>query len=146
MAWQSREEEALARVREHLEMTSRFVRWDFMMGVTAAVFPRQGFNGAQTKWITRGDVTRITLWGRQHLLNNLRVAIVKEAMGFGPRHYCIMASWDPYFESKLLLLMRYLPEEKMSLRPWGRPLCGPFREPRWQARGEAIRTSLYSIS
>ena len=51
-------------------------------------------------------------------------------MGFGPKHYCIMASWDPYFKSKLLLLMRYLPEEKMSLRPWGRPLRGPFREPR----------------
>ena len=106
MAWRSREEEALARVREHLEMTSRFIRWDFMMGVTSAVFPRQGVNGAQTKWITRGDVTRITLWGRQHLLNNLQVAIVKEAMGFGAKHYCIMASWDPYFKSKLLLLMR----------------------------------------
>ena len=140
MAWLSREEEALDRIREHLEESNHNVRMEFLEAVTRAVFPRLGVIGAQTRWITRGDVTRITLWGRQHLLNNLRVAIIREAMGLGPKHYCIMTSWDPSFESKLLLLMRYLPEEKMSFYSWGRPLRGPFREPRWQARGEAIRT------
>ena len=127
MAWLSREEEALDRIREHLEESNHNVRMEFLEAVTRAVFPRLGVIGAQTRWITRGDVTRITLWGRQHVLNNLRVAIIREAMGLGPKHYCIMTSWDPSFESKLLLLMRYLPEEKMSFYSGG-DLCEDHSE------------------
>ena len=67
MAWISREEEALDRVREHLGESNQYVRMEFFEAVTRAVFPRLGVTGAQTRWITRGDVTQITLWGRQHL-------------------------------------------------------------------------------
>ena len=57
MAWNSREEEAMARIFEHLDVFECYTRWNFLMAVNHEVFPREGEIGAHTLWITRQNVT-----------------------------------------------------------------------------------------
>ena len=86
MAWNSCEDEAMARINDHLDVSNCYVRWGFVMVVACSIFPKEGMTRVQTKWITRQNVTRVILYGQQHVLNNLRLAMVKEAMGIGPAH------------------------------------------------------------
>ena len=71
--------------------------------------------------------------GVSPLLNNLRLAVIREVVGLGSHHYCIIRLKLPNFVSKVLLLMRYLPREKLSIRPRQPPLEGPFLQPLWRA-------------
>lgn len=138
MAWNSREEEALARVSDHLMVSSKAKKRSFVKLMSRLIFPQEGATGAQTRWITSQSITRVTVWGQDHVLNNLRLAVIREAMGLGPHHYCIIRSAAPNFESKVLLLARYLPRERLSIRPIGPPLGGPFLQPHWRSLGEEI--------
>ena len=54
------------------------------------LFPHPGTSTAQTKWKAYRGILRVTLWGRDHFRNNVRLAMVREAMGLGPRYYCII--------------------------------------------------------
>ena len=123
---------------DHLGASSPKRKRDFVALMSRLIFPREGTIGAQVKWVTRMSVTRVTVWGLEHLLNNIRLAVISEALGLGPNHYCIIRSASPNFASKVLLLVRYLPHEKMSIRPIGPPLRGPFMRPLWRTIGEGI--------
>ena len=78
-------------------------------------------------------------------MNHLRLAIVKEDLGVGPNHYYILLFWDPNFEIKVLLLMKFLPEEKMSFHPWGTPLRGPFLHPRWELAANQLVNGIFQM-
>ena len=138
MALYTLEEEAMAAMQNHLRVSLKEEKRAYVSLMQRLIFPNEGMSGAQTKWITRQNVTRVTIWGHTHLLNNIRLAMIRETLGLGPKYYCIIHSTSPNFASKVLLLMNYLPEEKMSIRPFGTRLRGPFLHPHWQARGEEI--------
>ena len=78
------------------------------------------------------------------LLQNLRVAMLKEAAGIGPRRYCVAYHCAPYFYNRLQLLMIYLPFEKMFLYPAQESLEGPFLQEPWlsQSRDLCSRPSI----
>ncbi len=78
------------------------------------------------------------LFGQESLLNNLRVTMLKEAVGLGPQRYCIFFNHAPEFYSKLKLIMSSLPQEKMFLYPSTARLEGPFLQELWLSRGRAI--------
>ena len=82
----------------------------------------------------------MTMWDEEHLLSNIRLAMILEIMGMGPIKYCIINNTVPNFENKVLLLMNYLPHEKMCFYPPQDFLEGPFANSPWRELGKAIRS------
>lgn len=78
------------------------------------------------------------MWDREHLVNNIRLAMLHEMMGVGPMRYCILTNAMEDFESKLLLLMYYLPTKNMCFFPPQYSLMGPFDCSLWIEIGKAI--------
>ena len=65
------------------------------------------------QWVTHNEITYVTTWGEGHLLYNLKVAMIKELLGLGPPHYCIIDNELPEMDSRILLLLYYLPSAKL---------------------------------
>ena len=124
----------------HLIQASEEVKREFLESYDHNLFPLLGTSVDQTRWWTQYGVTRVTLWGRNHFRNNIRVSMVGEALGLGPRYYCILRTMNPEFSNRVYLLAQFLPHEKFSLYPaWGHPLNGPFvNSPQVCEIGEAI--------
>ena len=72
-----------------------------------------GFGWNIFKWTTIGEVTFVTMWDEEHLLSNICFTMIQELMKTRPSKYCIINSQVPNFESKILLLIHYLPPKKM---------------------------------
>ena len=60
------------------------------------------------------------------IADNLKVAILKEAIGLGPSQYCIFHHPKHKFPKQLKTIMFFLPSEKMFLYPAGSTLGGRF--------------------
>ena len=91
------------------------------------IFPEPGSSVGQTMWKTYRNVTRVTLWGRDHFINDVRLALVVEALDLGPRFYCVMRTPNRDFTERLYLLSQFLPTEKICLYPnFMPPLRGIF--------------------
>ena len=73
-----------------------------------------------------------------NVLENLSPATLKEMMGLGPLLYCILHSYNPDFESLLILALHYLPKEKFCIYPNEEVLGGPFLHAPWDNLGWAI--------
>ncbi len=101
--------------------------------------PQIGWNNV--RWVTRGGVTFVTMWDEEHLYNNLRLAMIKEMIGLGPKKYCIVNNMMPNFEKKLLLLIYFLPHKKMCFFPPRELLSGPFTHAPWLEIGRAISSN-----
>ena len=87
------------------------------------------------------DMLAIHLWGPDDLIDNLRIAMLMEAVGIGPQRYCIYFDEDsPKFYRMLLLVLYALPQERMFLYPAGSILGGPFLHEPWLARANAIQS------
>ena len=76
---------------------------------------------------------------QRSIVDNLSVAILREAIGIAPERYCIFFHQGPEFYSKLKRLMSSLPQEKMFLYPAIARLEGPFLHEPWLSQGRAIR-------
>ena len=125
---------------EQLLQSNEESRRAFVERYELRLFPHPGTSIAQTKWRTYRNVVRVTLWGRDHFRNNVRLAMVREAMGLGPRYYCIIRTLYPAFSERVFLLLQFLPHQKMYLYPhFGLPLRGPFNQsPHTREIGNAI--------
>ena len=88
-AWQ--DSLVLSMAIHHLQGASDSVRRSFVERYERLLFPHPGTSTAQTKWRSIQGITRVTLWGRDHFRNNIRLAMVLEAMNLGPRYYCVMS-------------------------------------------------------
>ena len=111
----------------HLQNTNDSAKRAFLVRYEQVLFPESGSSVGQTVWKTWRNITRVTPWGRDHFRNNIRLAMVKEALGLGPRFYCILRTSHPGFSQRLLLLAQFLPHQKFYLYPhFGLPPRGPF--------------------
>lgn len=91
------------------------------------LFPNPGSCNAQTVWKTRRSITRVTIWGREHFRNNVRLAMVTEALRLGPQYYCVMRTNARGFSERVYLLAQFLPHQKICIYPdFGLPLRGLF--------------------
>ena len=63
MAWNLREEEALARISDHVIASSKVEKRAFVRLMTRLIFPQVGTSGAHCRWLTSLSVTRVTIWG-----------------------------------------------------------------------------------
>ena len=71
-------------VFEHLQHTNEETRRAFAERYKRRLFPFPQITIAQTMWRSHRNIVRVTLWGRDHLRNNVHAAMVREALGLGP--------------------------------------------------------------
>ena len=64
--------------------------------------------------------------------------MLKEAIGLGPQHYCIIQSYNLDFENLLMLTLLYLPRGKFCMYPEDETLGGPFLYTPWDILGRRI--------
>lgn len=93
---------------------------------------------AHVKWVTHWGVTYITMWDNEHLLRNIKFAMMMEILGIGPHKYCIVTNIIPNFEKKLMLLMAYLPRQKLCFYLPMFVLHEPFQRPPWRDWGMMV--------
>lgn len=145
MAWASTEEQAMYLVRQHMGVMSLEKKKALIELYSQLFFPQQENGWSNVRWTTRYGVTFVTMWDEEHLYNNLRLAMIKEIMGLGPMKYCIVNNAMSNFESKLILLIHFLPQKKMCFFPPKDVLGGPFSHSPWLEIGEAIRSRRLSL-
>lgn len=113
-----RETVALSSVIRLLQNSDDDMKRRFIERYKQLLFPESGSSVGQTVWKTWRNITRVTLWGREHFCNNVRLAMVKEALGLGPRWYCVMHTFDPIFSGRVFLLVHFLPHPKICVYPF----------------------------
>ena len=114
MAWKSSEEQAMQVVKQHLEEANLEMRQAIIRSQEEFTFPDLAHPRWQrTQWVTHNEITYVTTWGEGHLLNNLKVAMIKELLGLGPHHYCIIDNKLPEMDNRILLLLYFLPSAKL---------------------------------
>lgn len=145
MAWGSKEEQVLDIVRRHMDSMNKEKKNALAEYYSKVFFPGPENNWENVRWITRCGVTFVTMWDDQHLYNNIRLAMIKEMMGIGPKKYCIIYNAMPYFERNLLLLVYFLPHAKMSFFPTQGELGGPFTHSPWLEIGREIRGRTFNL-
>ena len=138
IAWETKEEETIEVVVQHMRVMDKDSKEELYNLYTRLIFPRQNHTWDDIKWTNFWDVTFVTMWSHKHLLQNLKLAMIQEHMGIGPSKYCIVNNWMPEFENNLLLLINYLPHQKMCFFPPQFPLEGPFSRSPWREIGEKI--------
>ena len=146
MAWDSSKEEALHIIGLHMRVMTKEQKENLSRLYFQLIFPERentwsmelGFGWNIVKWTTIGELTFVTMWDEEHFLSNIRFAMIQDVMKIGPANYCIINSQVPNFESKLLLLINYLPHEKMCFYPPKDDLDGPFLRSPWRELGKAI--------
>ena len=134
MTWESFEEEALYTIGLHMSVMTKEQKETLNRLYFQHIFPERkdtwsmepSFGWNSFKWTTIDEVTFVTMWDEEHMLNNIRFAMIQELMKARPAKYCIINSQVLEFESKLLLLINYLPHEKMCLYPPRNDLGGTF--------------------
>ena len=92
------------------------------------------------EWTTLGQITFVNLRNRDHVLSNLSLAVLKELIGLGPQFYCVIRSYNPDFESFLMLSLYYLPKEKFCMYPEDEILRGSFLYAPWNSIGHRLCT------
>ena len=138
MAWTTKEEEAIGIVVQHMRVMDDGSKEDLCDLYTCLIFPRQNHTWDDVKWTSLWGITFVTMWSHEHLLWNLCLAMIREHMGIGPMKYCIVNNWMPEFESNLLLLINYLPHQKMCFFPPWSHLEEPFSRSPWREIGDKI--------
>ena len=91
------------------------------------------------------DMLAICLgWEPCDFIDNLRIAMLMEAVRIGSQRYCICLddSSDnfPKFYRLLQLVLYALPQERIFMYPAGSILRGPFLHEPWLARARAIQS------
>ena len=102
------------------------VKRAFIARYERLLFPHLGISTAQTKWWTYCNVTRVTIWGHDHLKNNVRLFMAMEALDLGLDYNCVLRNLSPIFSNRLFLLLMFLPHQKIYVHPYyGPPFGGP---------------------
>ena len=132
MAWESKEEQAMFIVKDHMKVMDEKKKHELSELYTKLIFPLWGNSWTDVKWTTKWGVTFVMMWDEEHLLKNIRFAMIQEMMGQGPMKYCIVHNVMPNFHQRLLLLLNYLPHKKMCLYPQQFILEEPFDSSPWR--------------
>ena len=90
------------------------------------------------------DMLAIRLgWGLDDLIDNLRIAMLMEAVGLGPQRYYICfddpSDNSPEYYRMLQLILYALPQDQMFIYPAGSILRGSFLHEPWLSRARAIQ-------
>ena len=119
-------EEMIAFAMEHLEHADLKVRKETVERLAIKLFPKYRHR-QEWMWQSRDNITRVTLWGQEHVRDNTILAMVKEKLGLGPKYYWIVGSRTLFFSDRLFYISSVLPWNKFCIKPQGlTTLQGPF--------------------
>ena len=104
MAWANKEEDAIEIVIQHMRVMDEDSKEELCNLYTCLIFPRQNHTWDDIKWTNIWGVTFVTMWRHEHLLQNLKLAMIQEHMGIGPTKYCIVNNWMLEFENNFCFL------------------------------------------
>ena len=76
MAWTSLEEEAMDIVGKHMQVMRPKKNKELSEIYSKLIFPRQGLDWTDVKWTTQWGVTFVTMWDEEHLLKNIKFAML----------------------------------------------------------------------
>ena len=138
MAWASRESEAMAIVKTHMINMDYERKQKLADYYLQSFFPNQGDTWSNVAWKLQDGVVYISMWDDEHLLKNIKLAMIREMIGLGPYKYCIINNVMPRFESNLMLLIYFLPAQKMCFYPTRHLLFEPFQHSPWNEIGQEI--------
>ena len=126
------QEQALYKLSQTLQ-GDKEARHKFERAASLATFKFWGLGQMPRMWKSNRskDMTCIQLIGQHWLLQNLRVAMLKETIGVGLQQYFLVFNRASNFYSKLKMIMIYLPLEKMFLYPAQESLGGLFLQEPW---------------
>ena len=132
----------------HLVDANEATKRAFIERYKQSLFPNLGTSSGQTIWKTYRNITRITLWGRDHFRNNIRLAMAAEALGLGPDTYCMERNNCRGLSERIFLLMWFLPPHKLCFDSiFGLDLNGPFnRFPRAGQDGTNMASRLLPLN
>ena len=132
MSWDSQEEIVRQRLKDYVVTLKPEEKTKLRNAYERALSPHFG------KWTTMNEITFVTLRQRQDVLDNISLAVLKEMIGLGPLRYCIVKSYNPEFESLLMLTLHYLPKDKFCMYPEDETLAGPFLHAPWSRWGKEL--------
>ena len=138
MAWESKEAEVLSIFVDHTRTLDFTMKKNMSEIYTRMWFPNLGQSWSETKWVTSEGVTYVTIWGKEHLLCNVKFAMMMEHIGLGPHKYCIVSNVMPDFGAKLMFVLAYLPRLKLCFYPPLFLLSEPFHREPWKGWGRMI--------
>ena len=71
MASNSREEEALAMISDHVMASRKAEKRAFVRLMTPLIFPQEGTICSQCRWLTSRSVARVTVWGADPICSTI---------------------------------------------------------------------------
>ena len=145
MAWASKEDKVLDIVGQQMRVMSLEKKKELSESYSKNIFPQQGLNWIDVQWTTHWGVTFVTMWDEEHLMKNIRYAMLMEMMDIGPMKYCIVFNEMPNFFNRLLLLFLYLPYKKMCFYPPRFSFDAPFDHSPWREIREAMRSRRFYL-
>ena len=145
MAWESKEEHAMLVVRDHMKVMDEKKKLELSELYTKLIFPLQGNSWTDVKWTTKWGVTFVTMWDKEHLMKNIRFAMIQEMMGLGPTKYCIVHNAMPNFHQRMLVLLNFLPHKKMCLYLQQFILDEPFNRSPWREIMDEISNRCFTL-
>ena len=107
MAWASQGEELLTALTHYVAHLNPRKKAKLRHTYDRAINPFLG------EWTSLNEVTFVNLRNRENVWDNLSLAILKEAVGLGPQCNCVIQSYNFDFETLLMLILHYLPREKL---------------------------------
>ena len=136
-------DEMISFAMEHLEHVDLKVCMEIVGRLAILLFP-QDRHHQKWMWQTRDEVTRVTLWGRKHIRDNVILAMTKEKLGLGPKYYWIMGTQASFCSNRLFYVSSVLPWKKFCIEPPGvTTLKGPFlNESRREMAMEMMRNKI----
>ena len=105
MSWKTLKESANEIVWKCIDGYDKCQKERLVVHLTNLIFPDKGDTGMQIIWRTEQGITYATSWGQQHVLNNLRLAMLKEQLGLGLDQYVVELLTADTFERKSLLFI-----------------------------------------
>ena len=132
----SNQEQALQEVGRYLQINSES-RTRLIRRAQVNSFQRR-MNLQLEPWRVNpsNSMTCIQLWNHYSAIYaNLKVVLLKEAIGLGSSQYCICHNWGCDFYKRLKLIMSFLPLEKMFLYHADVTLGGSFLQELWLSQG-----------
>ena len=106
MPWESLEEEAMKIISKHMHEMRIEKKKELNELYSGLIFLRQGQDWTDVKWTTHWGVTFITMWDEEHMIKNIKFAMIQEMMGLGPMKYCIVYNEMLNFFKRLLFLIK----------------------------------------
>ena len=134
MAWASQGEEVLTALTHYVAQLNPRKKAELEHTYDKAINP------FLEEWTNINEVTFVNLRNRENVWSNLSLATLKEAIGLGPQHYCVIHSYNFYFEILLMLTLHYFPKEKVCIYPKDETLRGTFLYAPWDILGQRIYT------